>query len=160
MNLMTLSIEGSRARLLALVAIVACLLGVHCNAADAKIYLEMKGVPGDVTDRGYENQIAVVSYSVTLAPVGGGSITLLKHVDSSSSILDLFSAAGEAIKRAILRVVASTDGKSDSKLTIDMRDVFISGFQVSGNTTGGIQLETMSLSFTKVDISYSDKGGK
>ena len=62
MNLMALSIEGSRARFLALVAIVACLLGVHCNAADTKIYLEIKGISGDVTDRGYENQIAVVSY--------------------------------------------------------------------------------------------------
>jgi hypothetical protein len=84
MNLMTLCMEGSRANFLSLVAIVACLLGVPCSAADTKIYLEMNGIPADATDRGYEKQIAVVSYNVTLAPAGGGSMTLTKNVDSSS----------------------------------------------------------------------------
>jgi len=157
---MTLSVEGSRARFLAVVAIVACLLSVPCNAADTKIYLEIKGAAGDVTDRGYENQIAVVSYDLIPPPGGGGSMSLIKYVDSSSSILTLLAATGEAIRRAILRVVQSTNGKTDSKTTIDMRDVFISSVHVSGNTTGGLPLESVSLSFAKVTQKYHNQDKK
>ena len=162
MNLMTLSVEGSRARFLARVACVAGLLGVLSNAADTKIYLEIKGVAGDVTDRPYQNQIAVQSYDITAAPGGGGSMSLIKYVDSSSPILTLLATAGEAIRRATLRVVESTDGKKDSKLTIDLRDVLISSVQVTGNSTGG-PLESVSMNFAKMNQKYQSgdkKGGK
>lgn len=161
MNLMAWSVEGSRARFLARVAFVAGLVGVLSNAADTKLYLEIKGVSGDVTDRGYENQIAVLSYDLAPAPDGGGSITLTKYVDSSSPILALFVATGEAIRRAILRVVQSTDGKKkDSKLTIDMRDVFVSSMQLSGNSTVGGPLESVSMNFAKMKVNYPDNDKK
>ena len=161
MNLMTLSVEGSRARFLARVACVAGLLGVLSNAADTKIYLEIKGVAGDVTDRRYENQIAVLSYDLVPAPGGGGSMSLIKPVDSSSPTLMLLAATGEAVRRAILRVVESTDGKKDAKLTIAMRDVLISSVHVSGNSTGG-PVESVSMNFAKMEEKYQsqDKKGK
>lgn len=159
MNLMTLSIEGSRARFLARLAFVAALLGVLSNAADTKLYLEIKGVAGDVTDRKYEGQIAVLSYDLTPAPGGGGSMTLTKYVDSSSPILTLLAATGEAIRRAILRGVESTDGKKDSKLTIDMRDVLISSVHISGNSTGG-PLESVSMNFAKMTQKYQSEDKK
>jgi type VI secretion system secreted protein Hcp len=154
MNLMTLSVEGSRARLLVLAAIVACLLGVNSYAADTKIYLEIKGIPGDVTDRRYEDQIAVTSYSLTPEPAGGGSLSITKPVDSSSSILSAFAAAGEAIKRAILRVVQSTNGKTKVKTTINFDDVIISSYQLSGNSTGELPMESVTLNYAKVTTKY------
>src|SRR5688500_1408948 len=162
MNLTSLSIGSSRARFLTLVAIVACLFGVPCNTADTRIYLEIKGVPGDVTDRPYQTQIAVVSYELPPLPAGGGSMTLTKHVDSSSSILALFAATGEAIKRAILRVVQVSDGKTESKLTIDMRNVLISSYQVGGNSTDGVPVESVGINFAKMDQHYRshDKKGR
>jgi type VI protein secretion system component Hcp len=162
MNLMALSVDGSRARFLARVACVAGLLGVLSNAADTKVYLEIKGVAGDVTDRAYENQIAVLSYDLTPAPGGGGSMSLIKYVDSSSPILTLLATTGEVIRRAILRVVESTDGKKDAKLTIDMREVLISSVQVTGNSTGA-PLESVSMNFAKMNLRYHSedkKGGR
>jgi type VI protein secretion system component Hcp len=116
---------------------------------------------GDVTDRRYENQIAIVSYDLTAAPGGAGSMTVIKHVDSASPILTLLAASGDAIRRAILRVVESTDGKRDSKLTIDMRDVLISSVQITGNNTG-MPLESVSMNFAKMKRAYNgeDKKGK
>ena len=63
------------------------------------------------------------------------------------------ATAGEAIRRATLRVVESTDGKKDSKLTIDLRDVLISSVQVTGNSTGG-PLESVSMNFAKINQKY------
>ena len=161
MNPMMLPVEGSRARSLLRVAFLAGLLGVLSNAADTKIYLDINGVEGDVTDRRYKNQIAVLSYDLVSAPGGGGSMTVSKPVDSSSPILTLLAASGEAVRRAILRVIESSDGKKDTKLTIDMREVLISSVQVSGNNTGA-PLETVSMNFAKMKKAFhgEDKKGK
>ena len=112
-----------------------------------------------MTDRGYENQIAVLSYDLAPAPSGGGSISLTKYVDSSSPILTFLAAAGEAIRRAILRVVEPSDGKKDSKPTIDMRDVVITSVQVSGNNTGG-PVESVSMNFAKMNQKYQSEDKK
>ena len=160
MNFVTLSVDGSRARFLALVAIVACLLALSCNAADTKIYLDIREAPGDVIDRGYKNQIAVVSYGVTVTPSGAGSLSLIKILDSSSPALTLFASSGTVIRKAVVSEVQITDGKKDSKKTIDLRDVFISSYQVTGNTTGGLPLESLSLNFARIEIDYSPKDKK
>ena len=159
MKLMTLSVENSRGRHFARVAVVAGLVAALSLAADTKLYLDIKGVTGDVTDRGYENQIAVLSYDLALVPEGGGSMSLVKPVDSSSPILMLLAVTGDAVRRAILRVVELTDGKKDPKLTIDMRDVIITSVQVSGNSTGG-PLESVSMNFAKVDQKYQNQDKK
>ncbi len=159
MNSAMLSAVGTRGRRLCLVAIVAGLFASLCNAAETKIYLEIKVIPGEVTDKGYEKQIPVLSYSLDLAAPGGPSLTIVKPVDSSSPVIVGFVATGTLIDRAILREVQSTNGKTDTKKTIDMRDVLISSYQ-TGGSSGGIPTESVSFTFAKVSIKYQDPGKK
>jgi type VI protein secretion system component Hcp len=159
MNSTMSSVFGARVRLLSLVAIVAGLFASPCNAAETKIYLEIKEIPGEVTDKGYGNQIPVLSYSLDLAAPGGATLTIVKPLDSSSPVLLGFANTGTLIDRAIVREVQSTNGKIDTKKTIDLRDVIISNYQ-TGGSSGGIPTESLSLNFAKLSIKYQDPGKK
>jgi type VI secretion system secreted protein Hcp len=161
MNLMMSLATGSRVRCLALVAIVAGLLGFPGSAAETKIYLDIPGVSGDVTDRGYQNQIEIISYSYVLDLNGGGSMTVVKYADSSSPSLFALTIAGTILKRATLRdVLVGSDGKVDTKRTIDLRDVLISSYQTGGSGGGEIPTESVTFNFAKVSVHYNDPGKK
>ena len=126
-----------------------------------KIYLDIKGVPGDVTDRGFVGQIEVISYSWDAPNVGvagtgpgaAGEISVLKYIDSSSPLLLSYAALGAQLKAATLKVVQTVDGAIVSLMILDMRDVMITSV-VSGSETESVSL---GFSWSKVTRAHDPK---
>ncbi|MEO6221647.1 MAG: type VI secretion system tube protein Hcp [Vicinamibacterales bacterium] len=102
------------------------------------LYLDIKDIPGDVTDPGFEGQIEVVSYSLS-ATTGPGEMSLIKYIDSSSPRLFAIATSGSQLKAARLTVVQTVNGAIYSSMTIDLRDVIITSM-VTGSETESITL--------------------
>jgi type VI protein secretion system component Hcp len=109
------------------------------------MYLDIKGISGDVTDRGFEGQIEVLSYSVSGAG-GPGEMSLTKPIDSSSPELLLLVATGQLLKTASLTVVESVNGKVASRMRIDMQNVLLTSIAHTGDT------EALTLSFQRSKV--------
>jgi type VI protein secretion system component Hcp len=130
-----------RRRLVGLAALMACLASPALHAAgpaDAdlvtKVYLDIRGIAGDVTDAGFEGQIEVISYSSTTTAGDAGEMSVTKYIDSSSPALHLQAATGTYSKSATLSVVQSVNGAVASSMTIDMRNVLITSVATGADT--------------------------
>jgi type VI protein secretion system component Hcp len=145
-------------QLLALVAVIACLASPSLRAGAianpdlvTKMYLDIKGIGGDVTDPGFEGQIAVVSYSVT-ATGGAGEMSLIKPIDSSSPALLLLATTGNYLRSATLSVVQTVNGTVTSSMKIDMRTVLVAGVAAGSDT------EAVTLSFQGSKVTTRNGG--
>jgi type VI secretion system secreted protein Hcp len=148
MTILPLSALRLHRHFLRLLVAIASLAGARLSSAEAlntdpvtKIYLEMDGISGDVTDPGFEGQIEVISYSWGANPgvsgssrAEGGEISFTKYLDSSSAKLFLVATSGNQLKAATLRIVQMVDGAVDSMMTIDLRRVIITAVQIAGET--------------------------
>ena len=153
MRLRIISALARYGRFLAMVAAFAWVTGPSLSAAETKMYLELKGIAGDVTDTGFEGQIEILSYSggPTIAEIGSGSgeageMSLTKYIDSSSPELLSLVLSGDHLKEATLRVVRTISGDFDSMMIIEMRDVLITGVQSASET------ETITLGFKRSKV--------
>jgi type VI protein secretion system component Hcp len=109
------------------------------------MYLDIKGITGDVTDPGFEGQIDILAYS-WIATSGPGEITLTKNIDSSSAAIFAIVVSGTPLKAARLTVAETVNGRVYSSMTIDLRDVMITSVVTGGET------ESITLSFQRSKI--------
>jgi type VI secretion system secreted protein Hcp len=159
-------------------ALVAASVGFAQNKAvgpDLEIYLQIDGILGDVTVKGFERQIAVSAFSWgasnPASPVfgGGGSagkvnlqdLSLTKFFDSTSPQLFMRVATGTFLPKAVLRVVRTSGGSRIPYLTIELENVYISSLQM-GHVAGvgeNAASENLSLAFSKVKLTHTSLNG-
>jgi type VI secretion system secreted protein Hcp len=95
------------------------------------------------------------------AKVDVSDLTIHKHVDKSSPLLQQACANGKHITKA--KLVARKAGENAlDYLIIDLEGVLVSGYTINGNGAGGgnYPIEDVTLNFAKVKCEYWTQGEK
>ncbi len=149
---------------------LALLVGGHLLApvAQAAGYLEFEGIPGESTNRDFENWIEIESIQFNAgrpisrpggSPVPGkpivSDLSLIKRMDRASPLLFLAAVTGTP-KRAEIHFTKPSPQGEKVYLEITLHDVLVSSISTSGSEEF---LETVSLNFSRIDMRYiPDKG--
>ena len=136
------------------------------------IYLKIAEVDGDVTDSNYVKHVQVQSLSTGMSnpssvsvgtqagSAGGGGKVIMqdihftKYCDKASPKLWLKCAKGEHFKDFEFKYVISRGESSDVFKTVKLTDVLVTGYQHSGSSGADLPMESISLNFAKIEISY------
>jgi len=135
-------------------------------------FLKLEGIPGESADAKHKGEIDVLSWSwgeSQPTPVnpgsGGGSgkvamtdLHVSANLSKASPQLLLACAAGTHIKGAVL--TGRKGGKAQGEfLTFSLSDVLVSAYQ-TGGATAEAPLDSISLSFSKIEMTYREQSAK
>lgn len=140
--------------------------------AVADIFLILDGIPGEVTQKGHEKQIEILSYSQSFRntiPVGGagvgkvtcGDVTVLKNIDRSSPELIGTVVSGKHIKSAEFKFFSPSakTGADVMYYTVKLTDVLISSIDQSDANDSARIVERVTLSPAVFEFSYQPTSG-
>ena len=135
------------------------------------IYLEYEGIKGNVTADGYKDHIAVESVQFG---VGRGismeagnlsnrestrpslsEITLSKAADNSVTAIFKEAVTGSAGKKVVIKFVRTGADKVQEYMDYTLENCLVSSYSMSASSEGE-PMETISLSYSKIMINYSD----
>jgi type VI secretion system secreted protein Hcp len=135
------------------------------------IYLEFEGVKGNVTADGYKDHIAVdslhfgVSRGISMEPGNMSNreatrpsvseITVTKKADNSATALFKEAVTGSAGKKVKIKFVQTGTDKVQEFMDYSLENCLISGYSVSADAEKD-PIETVTLSFSKIMVNYSD----
>jgi type VI secretion system secreted protein Hcp len=134
-------------------------------------FLKLDGIPGESADAKHKGEIDVLSWSwgesqpVPASPGGGGAgkvamtdLHVSANLSKASPQLLLACAAGTHIKGAVL--TGRKGGKAQAEfLTFSLSDVLVSAYQ-TGGATAEAPLDSISLSFSKIEMTYREQTAK
>lgn len=136
------------------------------------IYLKFGNVKGNVTAEGYAGQIAVsfLSFSVSRnvsMETGNLSnresskpalsrISITKVADNSVAALFKEAMTGAAGQDAVITFVRTGMGNIEEFMSYKLSDCIISGYSISSGSDAE-PLETISLSYSAIEVSYKDR---
>jgi len=135
------------------------------------IYLEYEGIKGNVTADGYKDHIAVESVQFG---VGRGismeagnlsnrestrpslsEITLTKAADNSVTAIFKEAVTGSAGKKVVIKFVRTGADKVQEYMDYTLENCLVSNYSMSASSEGE-PMESISLSYSKIMINYSD----
>jgi type VI secretion system secreted protein Hcp len=135
------------------------------------IYLQYDGIKGNVTADGYKDHIAVESVGFG---VGRGismeagnmsnrestrpslsEITLTKAADNSVTAIFKEAVTGSAGKKVVIKFVRTGADKVQEYMDYTLEDCLVSSYSMSASAEGE-PMESISLSYSKIMINYSD----
>jgi type VI secretion system secreted protein Hcp len=127
-------------------------------------------IKGRATDKGVEEQIPILGWSMGLSSPGfmGGTVasarrtysplTIAKSVDSSTTALMAALATNDVVKRAVLTFRKAGGEQIDFlKVTLERARIVSVDLDLSD---GNDIAENISIAFEKIEIEYSDKDQK
>jgi type VI secretion system secreted protein Hcp len=137
--------------------------------ATSNYFLKIDGIPGESTDAKHKGEIDVLSWSwgetqQCAAPPGGGAGTgkvamtdlqVSTNLSKASPQLLLACASGQHIKSAVLTGRKAGKGQQEY-LTFSLSDVLVSGYQ-TGAVTAEVPLDSISLNFSKIEMTYREQ---
>lgn len=134
------------------------------------IFLNVAGVTGEATDKLHPNWIQLQSYTwgvTNPGATGTGSgagksafAPITVKMSLSKAVPPLFTdvATGRRVATAVIQA-ARTIGQAEANyLTITLSNVTVSGLSENASSGGTIPTESMSLSYSKIAISYTQYG--
>jgi type VI secretion system secreted protein Hcp len=160
--------------------VATTLLPVSANAIqlksspDFKMYLQVEGVVGDVTEPGFEKAIEIVAYSWGASQsgsfVGGGSgggkpnfqdLSMRKYFDASTPPLLLALAKGTHIPKATLTLVRRVNGAADKFMVFAATDVLVTSLSTgaSASEDSGTLVENVTIAFGQAKLTYKNLDG-
>lgn len=134
-------------------------------------FVKIDGIKGESPVQGHKDEVDVFSFNLGVTQTGttdfgGGAgsgksqflpVVIYKNVDVASPALFLACATGKHIKTVELKAVRNIGEAGPLEyLTVTLTDVIVSSFNdqsADGNTSPTI-LETVSLKYAKIEISY------
>jgi type VI secretion system secreted protein Hcp len=138
-------------------------------------YIKMDSITGGCTAAGHEGEIEVLSWShgfvqptsPTRSSAGAGTVeqathqnlTFTKYLDPATTAKLKCCWSGKQIATASLscyRADGATDNAPVKYLTIDMTDIIIANYSLSGGS-GDIPVENVSLDYGTVTYTYVDQ---
>ena len=138
-------------------------------------FLKLEGVDGESADSKHKGEIDVLSWSWgasqsgSMAMGGGGGagkvsvqeMTISKQMDKASPKLFEALATGKHLKEAKL-VLRSSGGSQLEYMTITLTDVMVSSYSTGGSSGDDRPTESLSLNFAQIKMSYieQDASGK
>ena len=135
-------------------------------------FLKIDGIPGESLDSKHKDEIEVLSWSwgetnEPPATSGGGAgsgkvamndLHVSADLSRASPQLLLACASGKHVKSAILS--GRKAGKAQAEfLTFSLSDVLVSGYQTGGSVAEA-PLDSISLNFSKIEVSYKAQTAK
>jgi len=133
------------------------------------IYMNYQGIDGPVTTAGHEKWIELSSFHFGVGRAIGtaqrgqtsrehsepnlSEITVTKLADTSTLKLWHESVAGTMDKTVKIDFTTTTQNKTVTFLTYELSNVGLSGY--SAHSTGDMPQESLSLNFTKIQISFT-----
>jgi type VI secretion system secreted protein Hcp len=139
-------------------------------------FLKIDGIPGESADAKHKDEIEVLSWSwgesqpapggsgtgagsgAGVGKVAMGDLHVSANLSKASPPLLLACAAGKHFKSAVL-AGRRGGGKQAEFLTFSLSDVLVSSYQ-TGGTTAEAPLDSISLSFSKIEIRYKQQSAK
>lgn len=131
-------------------------------------FLDLKGVKGEAQDNKYKGWIDVFSWSFGASQsgsgghTGGGSgagkvnmhdISLSKRVDTASADLLLKTCNGKHYDEGT--IVARKAGEKPLEfLTIKLKQVFVTSYQIGGSHGDDTPTESITLNFAQIKVEY------
>ena len=142
------------------------------SVANAGLFLDLDGLQGPATQKGYEKWIEGASMKFDVArSVASGStktatgsaqfsaLSLTKSVDVSSPELFLLAANGQVMSEAVVEL---TNPTGDVYLRVVLHDVVVSSYSVSASASEEqASSETIQLTYSRITMEYivaSDDG--
>ncbi len=143
----------------------------------AEIFLKLTDVTGESKGKGHEGEIDVSSVSMGLSnpssiSTGGGAgtgkadfspINISKNADLASSSLFLNCAQGTHFDEGTITIREAGGQTPVEYLVIKLTQVFIDSITWGESSGGGKPVESVSMSYATIDITYwsqDAKGGK
>jgi type VI secretion system secreted protein Hcp len=137
-------------------------------------YLKLEGVEGEATDKGFEKQINILSFSWGVSnqssPVGSGrgagkvsvgDFSVMKWTDKSSAKLFQACCSGTHFPKATLTLRKSGGDKPVDYLKYDFTTLMVTNLQWSGAQGGDdVPTESVSFSFSAVEVTYTEQTEK
>jgi type VI secretion system secreted protein Hcp len=141
------------------------------------IYLKIDSIDGSATETGHKDQVEVETMSWGLARTvthvtGGGAnkvgdapqfmeFSFQKRLDKASTKLFAACAAGTYIKKVVIDVVGTQEGKAEQFENIELDDVVVTSY-TQGGTRGDLPSEQFALNFAKINFKQisRDTAGK
>ncbi|MBW4024269.1 MAG: type VI secretion system tube protein Hcp [Proteobacteria bacterium] len=133
------------------------------------IYMKLSTIDGPVTQKGFEKQIELNAVQLgasreipqqtknlqnrAIAEVNIAALSIQKEWDGVSSA-KLFESIckGDTNLSATLSFTSQTDAGSLTYLTVQLTSVGLSSYSFSGVGGGGLPMESIGLSFTKIEV--------
>jgi type VI secretion system secreted protein Hcp len=145
---------------------MSSMLGAYvARAASETFYMNVPGIAGDVTARGFEGWITVTSFSEgfansSAARTGGGAarvscqeFRIVKPLDITSPHLSLAVASDQIF--STIKVAALSNGEKPVEfLTFTLMNAIIDSVQFGGDSDTSARVETLSIKPARVLISY------
>ena len=130
-------------------------------------FLKIDGIPGESLDSKHKDEIEVLSWSWgeshqgAVSPGGGAGtgkvamtdLQVTTLISRASPLLLLACASGKHVKSAILSGRKAGKGQLEY-LTFSLSDVLVSSYQ-TGASEAEAPLDSISLSFSKIEVSYT-----
>lgn len=135
------------------------------------IYIKLDAIIGECTAEGHKDEIEILSWShgfsqptssvrassgSTVEKANHSDLSLTKYLDSSTDDLLKACWTGKQVKTGKI-VCLRSDGSSDNKyveyLTIEMEEIIVSNYSVSGGA-GDLPIENVSLNYGKIKYTY------
>ena len=134
-------------------------------------FLKLDGIEGESADHKHKGEIEVLSFSWGISNTGanasgggGGAgkttvhdFSIVKMIDATSPLLFEKCCTGEHIGGGQFTLVDRQTGLGFYKIRFD--EILVSSVQPAANPGGGVPTESLSLNFTRIEISASDARG-
>ena len=135
------------------------------------MYLKLDKIEGECTAEGHAKEIEILSWShgfsqptssvrassgSTVEKANHSDISITKYLDSATDDILKLCWTGKQIETGVI-VCLRSDGADDNKhveyLKIEMEDIIISNYSISGGA-GDLPIENISLNYGKVKYTY------
>lgn len=139
------------------------------------IYIKFDGIEGNVTAKGFEKQMELLSCQwgagrALTMETGRMSnreatrpsiseVTVSKYLDKSTPLIFEQACIGKEGRDVLISVVQTGGDTLETYLEYKLTDVLVSSYSVSASGDGD-PMETISLSFSSIEINYIDQDSK
>lgn len=155
---------------LKLTAISICTLSLVLvglsNYADAAAYIKFDGIDGEVSSRGHDGWIDIISVSHSISRGAESSATarssgiasfsdivITKELDKSSPKLAEAVSSGRMIPMVAFELTSA----SGTYLKYELKNVMVTSYSMSGNADDR-PMEEISLNFEEIKVTYTEYG--
>jgi type VI secretion system secreted protein Hcp len=138
------------------------------------IYMKWDGIDGAVTTKGYEKWIELNSFQMGVGRAIGtaargaatreasepsiSEVVVTKRLDKSSTKLFQDAVAGDLSKTVKIAFTTTTKDKVEHYLKYELEKCGLSGYSLSSG--GDAPMENLSLNFTKIMMTYTERDEK
>jgi len=135
------------------------------------IFIEYEGIEGNATAEGYAKHIRVdslqfaVGRGITMEPGNLANreatrpslseVTFTHKTDNSATALFKEAVTGSAGKKVTIKFVQTGADKLVQYMDYILTDVLVSGYSISADGEGD-PIESVSLSYSKIEVQYND----